>query len=52
METQKIGIREFRDNLATHLLKSEAPVAITRHGDTVAITSRHVADGPRAIALL
>ena len=35
METQKIGIREFRDNLATYLLESEAPVAITRHGDTV-----------------
>jgi PHD/YefM family antitoxin component YafN of YafNO toxin-antitoxin module len=35
METQKVGIREFRDNLATYLLESEAPVAITRHGDTV-----------------
>ena len=35
METQKIGMREFRDKLATYLLESEAPVAITRHGDTV-----------------
>ena len=35
METQKIGIREFRDKLATYLLESDAPVAITRHGDTV-----------------
>jgi PHD/YefM family antitoxin component YafN of YafNO toxin-antitoxin module len=35
METQKIGIREFRDKLATYLLDSEAPLAITRHGDTV-----------------
>jgi PHD/YefM family antitoxin component YafN of YafNO toxin-antitoxin module len=35
METQKIGIREFRDKLATYLLESEGPVAITRHGDTV-----------------
>ena len=35
METQKVGIREFRDKLATYLLESEAPVAITRHGDTV-----------------
>jgi PHD/YefM family antitoxin component YafN of YafNO toxin-antitoxin module len=35
METLKIGIREFRDKLATYLLESEAPVAITRHGDTV-----------------
>ena len=30
-----VGIREFRDNLATYLLESDAPVAITRHGDTV-----------------
>lgn len=35
MQTQRVGIREFRDNLATYLLESEAPVAITRHGDTV-----------------
>ncbi len=35
METMKIGIREFRDKLATYLLHSEAPVTITRHGDTI-----------------
>lgn len=35
MQTLKVGIREFRDKLATYLLESEAPVAITRHGDTV-----------------
>jgi PHD/YefM family antitoxin component YafN of YafNO toxin-antitoxin module len=35
METQKIGIREFRDKLASYLLESDSPVAITRHGDTV-----------------
>jgi PHD/YefM family antitoxin component YafN of YafNO toxin-antitoxin module len=35
METQRIGIREFRDKLATYLLESDGPVAITRHGDTV-----------------
>jgi hypothetical protein len=35
METQKIGIREFRNKLATYLLESDTPVAITRHGDTV-----------------
>jgi PHD/YefM family antitoxin component YafN of YafNO toxin-antitoxin module len=35
METLKIGMREFRDNLATYLLESDSPVAITRHGDTV-----------------
>jgi PHD/YefM family antitoxin component YafN of YafNO toxin-antitoxin module len=31
----KIGIREFRDKLASYLLESDTPVAITRHGDTV-----------------
>jgi PHD/YefM family antitoxin component YafN of YafNO toxin-antitoxin module len=31
----KVGIREFREKLASYLLESEAPVAITRHGDTV-----------------
>jgi PHD/YefM family antitoxin component YafN of YafNO toxin-antitoxin module len=35
MGTVKVGIREFRDNLASYLLQSESPVAITRHGDTV-----------------
>ena len=35
METMKVGIREFRDKLATYLLESDEPVAITRHGDTV-----------------
>ncbi len=28
METLKIGVREFRDKLATYLLESEAPLAI------------------------
>jgi PHD/YefM family antitoxin component YafN of YafNO toxin-antitoxin module len=35
MEAVKVGIREFRDKLANYLLESDAPVAITRHGDTV-----------------
>lgn len=35
MDPIRVGIREFRENLATYLLESEAPVAITRHGDTV-----------------
>ena len=35
METLKVGIREFREKLATYLLESDTPVAITRHGDTV-----------------
>jgi len=28
-------MREFRDKLATYLLEADAPLAITRHGDTV-----------------
>jgi PHD/YefM family antitoxin component YafN of YafNO toxin-antitoxin module len=35
MEATKVGIREFRDKLATYLLEAETPIAITRHGDTV-----------------
>ena len=35
MEPVKVGIREFRERLATYLLEGDAPVAITRHGDTV-----------------
>ena len=35
MQPDKIGIREFRAKLADYVLNSEAPIAITRHGDTV-----------------
>jgi PHD/YefM family antitoxin component YafN of YafNO toxin-antitoxin module len=35
MEPVTVGIREFRENLAAYLLESNAPVAITRHGDTI-----------------
>jgi antitoxin (DNA-binding transcriptional repressor) of toxin-antitoxin stability system len=35
MQTEKVGIREFRDNLSSYLLTSESPVTITRHGDAV-----------------
>jgi|HubBroStandDraft_1064217.scaffolds.fasta_scaffold72821_2 PHD/YefM family antitoxin component YafN of YafNO toxin-antitoxin module len=35
MEPVTVGIREFRENLAAYLLESDAPVAITRHGDTI-----------------
>jgi antitoxin (DNA-binding transcriptional repressor) of toxin-antitoxin stability system len=35
METQKVGIREFREKLATYVLEADRPMAITRHGDTV-----------------
>lgn len=36
MQTTKVGIREFRDNLADYL-ESKTPVAITRHGATIGI---------------
>jgi PHD/YefM family antitoxin component YafN of YafNO toxin-antitoxin module len=35
MKSVKVGIREFRERLAAYLLESDAPVAITRHGDTI-----------------
>ena len=35
MDAVKVGIREFREKLASYVLKSDAPVAITRHGETV-----------------
>jgi PHD/YefM family antitoxin component YafN of YafNO toxin-antitoxin module len=35
MQTRKVEIREFREKLASYLLESEMPVAITRHGDTI-----------------
>ncbi len=43
MEPITVGIREFRENLAVYLLESDAPVAITRHGDTIGyfIPTRH-----------
>ena len=34
MQTQKVGVREFRENLTT-FLEASVPVAITRHGETV-----------------
>ena len=30
-----VGIREFRARLAEYLLKSDQPVAVTRHGETI-----------------
>jgi len=35
MQPLKVGIREFREKLSNYLLESSAPVAITRHGDTI-----------------
>lgn len=34
METEKIGMREFRENLAGYL-EAGKPLAITRHGETL-----------------
>ena len=34
METTKVGIREFRSDMAEYIA-SDSPVAITRHGQTV-----------------
>ncbi len=34
METVKVGIREFRENLANYL-EAGMPLAITRHGETL-----------------
>ena len=36
MQTTKVGIREFRENLTSYL-ESKIPVAITRHGATIGI---------------
>jgi hypothetical protein len=36
MQKARIGIREFRENLASYL-ESNTPVAITRHGETLGI---------------
>ena len=36
MPPTKVGIREFRENLASYL-ESQTPVAITRHGTTIGI---------------
>jgi antitoxin (DNA-binding transcriptional repressor) of toxin-antitoxin stability system len=36
MQTTKVGIREFRENLSGYL-ESKTPVAITRHGATIGI---------------
>jgi antitoxin (DNA-binding transcriptional repressor) of toxin-antitoxin stability system len=46
MSATKVGIREFRENLATYL-ESKTPIAITRHGGTIGVfvpTSREPSD--------
>ena len=36
MQSTKVGIRKFRENLSSYL-ESKTPVAITRHGATIGI---------------
>jgi antitoxin (DNA-binding transcriptional repressor) of toxin-antitoxin stability system len=36
VQTTKVGIREFRENLSSYL-ESKTPVAITRHGATIGV---------------
>ena len=36
MQSTRVGIREFRENLSSYL-ESQTPVAITRHGATIGI---------------
>jgi prevent-host-death family protein len=36
MQCQKVGIREFRENLSAYL-ESTTPVTITRHGSTIGV---------------
>jgi prevent-host-death family protein len=31
----RVGIREFRQNIAKYVLESDAPIVLTRHGDEV-----------------
>lgn len=35
MQAIKVGIREFRTHLPQYLLETGAPVAVTRHGETI-----------------
>lgn len=36
MTTIKVGVREFRERIAS-FLESDTPVAVTRHGETVGV---------------
>jgi len=36
VQTTKVGVREFRENLSSYL-ESKTPVAITRHGSTIGV---------------
>jgi len=32
---ERVGIREFRQNIAKYVLESDAPIVLTRHGNEV-----------------
>ena len=34
-DTERVGIREFRQNIAKYVLESDAPIVLTRHGNEV-----------------
>jgi len=34
-DAERVGMREFRQNIAKYVLESDAPVVLTRHGDEV-----------------
>src|SRR5271170_1580676 len=34
-DTERVGIREFRQKIAKYVLESDAPIVLTRHGDEV-----------------
>jgi antitoxin (DNA-binding transcriptional repressor) of toxin-antitoxin stability system len=51
METSKVGIREFRADLAEYIASS-TPVAVTRHGQTVGYFIPTLAHGDADLAAL
>lgn len=51
METNKVGIREFRADLAEYIASS-TPVAVTRHGQTVGYFIPTLAHGDADVAAL
>ena len=51
METTKVGIREFRADLAEYIASS-TPVAVTRHGQTVGYFIPTRSDGDADLAAL
>jgi antitoxin (DNA-binding transcriptional repressor) of toxin-antitoxin stability system len=50
MATIRVGVREFRERIAT-FLESDAPVAITRRGETLGVFVPTRRDRPRTADL-